>query len=119
MEDSDETVEDDVPEKRQPKAEVREISFCSDDIKDSMHYGYRCESCGIDPIEGTRWSCIDCYHFISLCDACREGGWTSETHQSNHNLEEVRAKTYFDEDYQCATEYKIESKHLDFNLMSL
>lgn len=118
-EDSDETVEDDVPEKKKPISEIREITYCSDDIKDIYHYGFKCEGCNTEPIEGSRWSCIDCLHLISLCSNCKISEWTSETHSNNHNFEEVRVKIFFDEDYQNATEYKSESRHLDINLMSL
>lgn len=54
-----------------------------------VHYGYRCDHCGTDPISGTRWHCFLCPANVStdLCEKCTfqlasKGGY----HQPNHKM---------------------------------
>ena len=54
-----------------------------------IHYGYRCDHCGMDPISGSRWHCFQCPSNIStdLCEKCAvqlssKGGY----HQPNHKM---------------------------------
>ena len=54
-----------------------------------IHYGYRCDHCGMDPISGSRWHCFHCPSNIStdLCEKCAfqlssKGGH----HQPNHKM---------------------------------
>ncbi|KAK4303731.1 hypothetical protein Pmani_024279 [Petrolisthes manimaculis] len=49
-----------------------------------LHYGFSCDGCGVDPICGTRWHCVDCPPSTStdLCGMCVKYTSTSTTHNS-------------------------------------
>ncbi|KAG2461731.1 ZZZ3 protein, partial [Polypterus senegalus] len=67
-----------------------------------QHFGYKCDGCGVDPIQGVRWHCQDCpqENCVDFCDNCSDCLHTTDTHKSDHRLEPVyRAETFIDRDY--------------------
>lgn len=57
------------------------------------HIGFSCDRCGTDPIIGTRWHCLECPASTSLdlCEKCVKGSFSTETHQTAHVLQPVKA----------------------------
>jgi len=55
-----------------------------------VHYNYKCNSCGIEPITGIRWKCKDCpvERDTNMCDDC-VNHYESETHFKNHRLDKL------------------------------
>ncbi|XP_020630201.1 ZZ-type zinc finger-containing protein 3-like [Orbicella faveolata] len=69
-----------------------------------QHSGFMCDGCGISPISGTRWHCIDCSKDtgVDFCTECAErGNINVGSHTSEHQLEPItRNSTFFvDGDY--------------------
>jgi hypothetical protein len=66
-----------------------------------MHHGYKCDSCGMDPIVGTRWECIDCpqEYKVDLCDNCKPLQFVNTIHQIDHNLVPIENSSINSEDY--------------------
>ncbi|KAG0361064.1 ZZ-type zinc finger-containing protein 3 [Podila minutissima] len=50
----------------------------------ASHIGFACESCGVDPILGTRYSCVECEAIggVDLCGPCYNMG----AYQTDHHL---------------------------------
>uniref|UniRef100_A0A0P4X1U2 Uncharacterized protein n=2 Tax=Scylla olivacea TaxID=85551 RepID=A0A0P4X1U2_SCYOL len=57
------------------------------------HHGYSCDGCGMEPITGTRWHCIDCPSSRStdICENCVKTSFSLECHVPSHHLEPVKA----------------------------
>jgi len=59
-----------------------------------QHHSYRCDSCGVDPIVGLRWVCLDCVgeESTDLCDWCKNANppFQNARHKSNHRLAVVK-----------------------------
>ncbi|XP_044527800.1 ZZ-type zinc finger-containing protein 3 isoform X2 [Gracilinanus agilis] len=67
-----------------------------------QHAGFKCDNCGMEPIQGIRWHCQDCPQEVSLdfCDSCSDCLHETELHKEDHQLEPVyRAETFLDRDY--------------------
>uniref|UniRef100_A0A674MFQ2 ZZ-type zinc finger-containing protein 3 n=1 Tax=Takifugu rubripes TaxID=31033 RepID=A0A674MFQ2_TAKRU len=67
-----------------------------------QHIGYKCDVCGIEPIQGVRWHCQDCPqdNATDFCSNCSDCIFKTETHKPNHHLEPVhQPETYLDRDY--------------------
>ncbi|XP_068095286.1 ZZ-type zinc finger-containing protein 3 isoform X2 [Hyperolius riggenbachi] len=67
-----------------------------------QHVGFKCDNCGIEPIQGIRWHCQDCPQDMSVdfCDSCSDCLYETETHKESHHLEPVyKAETFLDRDY--------------------
>ncbi|XP_050163244.1 LOW QUALITY PROTEIN: ZZ-type zinc finger-containing protein 3 [Myiozetetes cayanensis] len=67
-----------------------------------QHVGFKCDNCGIEPIQGVRWHCQDCPQEMSLdfCDSCSDCLHETEIHKEDHQLEPIyRAETFLDRDY--------------------
>lgn len=75
------------------------------DNKHTEHNGYMCNSCGDDPIVGTRWHCSDCdeQDSIDFCSECLIAQLESEApHPLSHHLLAVRgvqSSHVWDQDY--------------------
>jgi hypothetical protein len=55
----------------------------------SVHLGFRCDDCGMEPIVGTRWRCTKCHepNAIDLCQECYEcGEFQANTHRPDHRF---------------------------------
>lgn len=68
----------------------------------AQHLGYKCDMCGMEPIQGVRWHCQDCPpdHAVDFCSNCSDCLFKTETHQPSHHLEPVyHGDTYLDRDY--------------------
>ncbi|KAM9325268.1 ZZ-type zinc finger-containing protein 3 [Gastrophryne carolinensis] len=66
------------------------------------HVGFKCDNCGIEPIQGIRWHCQDCppTMAVDFCDSCSDCLYETETHKEDHHLEPVyKAETFLDRDY--------------------
>uniref|UniRef100_H9H8N6 ZZ-type zinc finger-containing protein 3 n=1 Tax=Monodelphis domestica TaxID=13616 RepID=H9H8N6_MONDO len=67
-----------------------------------QHAGFKCDNCGMEPIQGIRWHCQDCPQDVSLdfCDSCSDCLHETDLHKEDHQLEPVyRAETFLDRDY--------------------
>uniref|UniRef100_A0A671QR79 ZZ-type zinc finger-containing protein 3 n=1 Tax=Sinocyclocheilus anshuiensis TaxID=1608454 RepID=A0A671QR79_9TELE len=68
----------------------------------TQHVGYKCDICGMQPIQGVRWHCQDCPqdNAVDFCSSCSNCFFKTETHKSTHRLEPVcQAETFLDKDY--------------------
>ncbi|KAF9413545.1 seryl-tRNA synthetase [Podila epigama] len=54
----------------------------------TSHIGFACDSCGVDPILGTRYSCVDCEVLggVDLCGPCYNTGYQTEYHLPSHQF---------------------------------
>ncbi|XP_054616807.1 ZZ-type zinc finger-containing protein 3 isoform X2 [Dunckerocampus dactyliophorus] len=85
--------------KRLKKQKIQEIH---EDKAAVRHVGYKCDMCGMEPIQGVRWHCQDCPQDSSLdfCSNCSDCLLKTETHKPNHHLEPVyQVDTFLDRDY--------------------
>ncbi|XP_015210838.2 ZZ-type zinc finger-containing protein 3 isoform X3 [Lepisosteus oculatus] len=67
-----------------------------------QHIGFKCDNCGVEPIQGVRWHCQDCSpeNAIDFCTSCSDCLLKTETHKPDHALEAIyRAETFLDRDY--------------------
>uniref|UniRef100_F6RN57 ZZ-type zinc finger-containing protein 3 n=1 Tax=Monodelphis domestica TaxID=13616 RepID=F6RN57_MONDO len=55
------------------------------------HSGFKCDNCGMEPIQGIRWHCQDCPQDVSLdfCDSCSDCLHETDLHKEDHRLEPV------------------------------
>ncbi|KAM9845161.1 ZZ-type zinc finger-containing protein 3 [Aulostomus maculatus] len=85
--------------KRLKKQKLQEIQ---EDKAGVRHHGYKCDVCGMEPIQGVRWHCQDCPpgSSVDFCSNCSDCLLKTETHKSNHHLEPVyQPDTFLDRDY--------------------
>ncbi|MCO5561992.1 hypothetical protein L7F22_015618 [Adiantum nelumboides] len=93
--------------KGQQPAETTEPSYCEnghcDDVKTEqlLHVGVGCDECGMYPIEGIRYRCVECTEKIGfdLCGSCYKSGGSvmgrfNQEHQPNHHMEQVQYKIH-------------------------
>ncbi|XP_028610121.1 ZZ-type zinc finger-containing protein 3 isoform X2 [Grammomys surdaster] len=67
-----------------------------------QHVGFKCDNCGVEPIQGVRWHCQDCPPEMSLdfCDSCSDCPHETAIHKEEHQLEPVyKSETFLDRDY--------------------
>ncbi|KAF9129648.1 ZZ-type zinc finger-containing protein 3 [Mortierella sp. 14UC] len=58
----------------------------------ASHIGFSCDSCGVDPILGIRYSCIDCEELggTDLCGPCYNSGvYHNELHLLSHRFHSI------------------------------
>ncbi|KAK7074873.1 ZZ-type zinc finger-containing protein 3 [Halocaridina rubra] len=57
------------------------------------HPGFACDNCGVDPIIGPRWHCLECPASVSidLCEICVKTNFSTDTHRAEHVLQPVKA----------------------------
>ncbi|XP_033506124.2 ZZ-type zinc finger-containing protein 3 [Epinephelus lanceolatus] len=85
--------------KRLKKQALQEIH---EDKAGVRHVGYKCDVCGMEPIQGVRWHCQDCPqdNSVDFCSNCSDCLFKTETHKPNHHLEPVhQPDTFLDRDY--------------------
>ncbi|XP_047188231.1 ZZ-type zinc finger-containing protein 3 isoform X2 [Scophthalmus maximus] len=85
--------------KRLKKQKLQEIQ---EDKVGVRHVGFKCDVCGMDPIQGVRWHCQDCPqdNSVDFCSNCSDCLFKTETHKPNHHLEPVyQAQSFLDRDY--------------------
>ncbi|XP_066537221.1 ZZ-type zinc finger-containing protein 3 isoform X2 [Hoplias malabaricus] len=85
--------------KRLRKQKLQELQSESALIQ---HMGYKCDVCGMEPIQGVRWHCQDCPpdNAVDFCGNCSDCLFKTETHKPSHRLEPVyQAETFLDRDY--------------------
>jgi len=66
-----------------------------------MHIGFQCDSCGMEPIVGTRWTCVDCAE-LDLCNQCDRATFTKGGHIPEHRFDKVEQAEpahFMDQDY--------------------
>ncbi|XP_061695014.1 ZZ-type zinc finger-containing protein 3 [Syngnathoides biaculeatus] len=86
--------------KRLKKQKIQEIR---EDKGGVQHLGYKCDVCGMDPIQGVRWHCQDCpqENAVDFCANCSECLFKTEIHKPNHHLDPVyQPETFLDRDYR-------------------
>ncbi|XP_061653173.1 ZZ-type zinc finger-containing protein 3 isoform X2 [Phyllopteryx taeniolatus] len=86
--------------KRLKKQKIQEIR---EDKGGVQHLGYKCDVCGMDPIQGVRWHCQDCPqdNAVDFCANCSDCLFKTETHKPNHHLDPVyQPETFLDRDYR-------------------
>ncbi|XP_051051514.1 ZZ-type zinc finger-containing protein 3 isoform X2 [Phodopus roborovskii] len=67
-----------------------------------QHVGFKCDNCGVGPIQGVRWHCLDCPPEMSVdfCDSCSDCPHETDIHKEDHQLEPVyKSETFLDRDY--------------------
>ncbi|KAJ4937201.1 hypothetical protein JOQ06_001780 [Pogonophryne albipinna] len=85
--------------KRLKKQTLQEIHEDKDEM---LHVGFKCDVCGMDPIQGVRWHCQDCPqdNSVDFCSNCSDCLFKTETHKPNHHLEPVHQQdSFLDRDY--------------------
>ncbi|KAK1879315.1 ZZ-type zinc finger-containing protein 3 [Dissostichus eleginoides] len=85
--------------KRLKKQTLQEIHEDKDEM---LHVGFKCDVCGMDPIQGVRWHCQDCPqdNSVDFCSNCSDCLFKTETHKPNHHLEPVQQQdSFLDRDY--------------------
>ncbi|KAM6918563.1 ZZ-type zinc finger-containing protein 3 [Xenentodon cancila] len=85
--------------KRLKKQKLQEIQ---EDNAGVQHVGYKCDMCGMEPIQGVRWHCQDCPpdNSVDFCSNCSDCLFKTETHKPNHHLDPVhQPETFLDRDY--------------------
>uniref|UniRef100_A0A087X556 ZZ-type zinc finger-containing protein 3 n=1 Tax=Poecilia formosa TaxID=48698 RepID=A0A087X556_POEFO len=85
--------------KRLKKQKLQEIR---EDNAEVQHMGYKCDVCGMEPIQGVRWHCQDCppENSVDFCSNCSDCLFKTETHKPDHHLEAVyQPDTFLDRDY--------------------
>ncbi|XP_035994422.1 ZZ-type zinc finger-containing protein 3 isoform X4 [Fundulus heteroclitus] len=85
--------------KRLKKQKLQEIR---EDNAGVQHMGFKCDVCGMEPIQGVRWHCQDCppENSVDFCSNCSDCLLKTETHKPTHHLEPVyRSETFLDRDY--------------------
>lgn len=57
------------------------------------HTGFACDLCGMDPIMGTRWHCVECpaSTSVDLCEKCVKCDFSVDSHQPSHILQPYKA----------------------------
>ncbi|XP_057712630.1 ZZ-type zinc finger-containing protein 3 isoform X1 [Corythoichthys intestinalis] len=86
--------------KRLKKQKLQEIR---EDKVGVQHLGYKCDVCGMDPIQGVRWHCQDCPqdNAVDFCANCSDCLFKTETHKPTHHLDPVyQPETFLDRDYR-------------------
>ncbi|KAL2097823.1 hypothetical protein ACEWY4_007030 [Coilia grayii] len=81
------------------KQKLQEIQMESSTMQ---HAGYKCDVCGMEPIQGVRWHCQDCppNSAVDFCGNCFDCVFKTETHKPDHRLEPVyQAESFLDRDY--------------------
>ncbi|ORX59463.1 hypothetical protein DM01DRAFT_1381068 [Hesseltinella vesiculosa] len=73
-------------------------------VGNSVHEGFACDSCGMEPIVGTLYKCKECdmSEEVDLCSKCMElGTFTNDHHTTDHTFEAIRTAQapYYDGDY--------------------
>jgi len=73
--------------------QVRKMKLQEEERGSITHYGFACDVCGTNPINGVRWHCIECPSSTStdVCDKCVKTSFTNEWHQTTHILQPVRS----------------------------
>ncbi|XP_024860567.1 ZZ-type zinc finger-containing protein 3 isoform X2 [Kryptolebias marmoratus] len=85
--------------KRLKKQKLQEIQ---EEKSGVQHVGFKCDVCGMEPIQGVRWHCQDCPpdNSVDFCSNCSDCLFKTETHKPNHHLEPVyQPETFLDRDY--------------------
>ncbi|KAG7259886.1 hypothetical protein CRUP_038011 [Coryphaenoides rupestris] len=85
--------------KRLKKRRLREIQEESSAVQ---HPGFKCDACGMEPIQGVRWHCQDCPqdNAVDFCSNCSDCLFKTETHKPEHHLEPVyQVDSFLDRDY--------------------
>uniref|UniRef100_A0A8C8IPQ9 ZZ-type zinc finger-containing protein 3 n=1 Tax=Oncorhynchus tshawytscha TaxID=74940 RepID=A0A8C8IPQ9_ONCTS len=88
--------------KRMKKHKLQEIQAES---SMALHHGYKCDVCGVEPIQGVRWHCQDCPsdNAVDFCSNCSDCLYKTESHTPDHHLEPVHHhETFLDRDYCLA-----------------
>lgn len=65
-----------------------------------VHLGYKCDGCGVEPIRGARWACVECpaHRSVDLCRQCWNKPFRAPSHRPQHRLERIEraeARPYF------------------------
>lgn len=85
--------------KRLKKEKLHEIQVESSVVQ---HAGFKCDGCGMEPIQGVRWHCQDCPPdcAVDFCGNCSDCVFKTESHKPTHRLEPFyQAETFLDRDY--------------------
>jgi len=88
-----------------------------------VHTGYKCDGCGADPIQGGRFTCVQCDANdidIDFCLNCAPKGLVVQDkpeHTLDHTLKPVRKKPDFLPTNTADKDYLIQSNYLDPNFI--
>ncbi|KAF9150465.1 ZZ-type zinc finger-containing protein 3 [Linnemannia schmuckeri] len=84
--------EDDEDSVQDMLAASHTVSSSVPDGSIASHIGFSCDSCGVDPILGIRYSCIDCEELggTDLCGPCYNSGvYHNELHLLSHRFHSI------------------------------
>ncbi|KAF8945745.1 ZZ-type zinc finger-containing protein 3 [Haplosporangium gracile] len=84
--------EDDEDSVQDMLAASHTVSSSIPDGSIASHIGFSCDSCGVDPILGIRYSCIDCEELggTDLCGPCYNSGvYHNELHLLSHQFHSI------------------------------
>ncbi|XP_041482250.1 ZZ-type zinc finger-containing protein 3-like isoform X2 [Lytechinus variegatus] len=118
--------EDDIPSELKDSEEYKELvrlkKLRNATLKqtDMSHVGYSCDGCGVSPIVGVRWHCVNCPMDIStdLCQNCVNDDFQSDIHSSSHRMDPVhigQSGGFVDSDYTSFTGTSGDYNYLDPN----
>ena len=91
-------------------------------VRSRLNVFFKCDDCGVEPIVGVRWRCLECANNsleIDLCDACMAkplaSRFQTEDHSNLHLFESILAPNsyYDDKDYEAVSR----RNYLDPNYM--
>lgn len=57
------------------------------------HPGFTCDVCGMEPIMGIRWHCVECpaSTSVDLCEKCVKTNFSLNSHRPSHILQPIKA----------------------------
>lgn len=97
----------------------KELELGEENPKNFIHSGYKCDGCGMDPIQGGRFTCSDC--FVDFCLECAPKNLDIEQHDSkSHKLRAVRKKikTLLASSSTADSDYLFHNNYLDPNFVN-
>jgi len=70
---------------------VEPTTVASSCIYDVLHYGIKCDKCGMAPIIGPRWKCTVCpaNSQVDLCQTCNSDGYDNDIHKQDHIMQKI------------------------------
>ena len=113
--------------RREKELELREENSSSTSGSNFVHTGFKCDGCGLDPIRGGRFTCLECDQnndiSIDFCLECAPKGLLVQDkpeHTLDHILKPIRKKLMTDKILPSNTadkDYLIQSNYLDPNFV--
>lgn len=131
LEDEDVSDEEDVPVENRDTDDYRELMWLKRIRREkeleqnwggvTVHAGFRCDGCDVEPIVGSRFQCSECLHPDTVdfcCDCAPKGLAVGSNHKKTHILKPVRRKKTTADNIGADKEYGAAARsYLDPNFM--